>query len=156
MASSCNKHAHQRFSLFLRPAMVELSGSILPHQIAVIKMPEPKPTTISEVDSKDQSGRYWVSYLARCFYIFFAVVSLYVLSFGPVLRLTGGRITFNGGLGFHNTVYTSWIPWNIAVYSPLYSVLNGHGLPSDVLWWYVNLWTPGVHDLQKGEMPIEK
>ncbi len=74
---------------------------------------------------------------------FFAGAVLYVLSFGPVLRLTSDVI--DGSQGFRITCpakHPEWRRWTRIVYRPLFNVLGGAigYSPARALQWYVVLW----------------
>jgi hypothetical protein len=70
----------------------------------------------------------------------------YVLSFGPICRLTASRLAPDAiGHGVHvahQAKFPTWGRWTHVVYGPLFAVMSGHAgqLPKQVLFWYVGLW----------------
>ena len=76
----------------------------------------------------------------------FAVLALYVLSFGPICRLTVSKLAPDAtGNGMHlasQAKFPGWGRWTHVVYRPLFAILGGHAgqFPKQILFWYVNLW----------------
>jgi hypothetical protein len=66
---------------------------------------------------------------------------IYILSFGPVFRLTSDKVG-PGQVVLRNARFPGWRKWTFVVYRPLFSVLGGktghwpgEALLSYVLWW---------------------
>ena len=98
------------------------------------------PDTPSAGQARTSPG--WVSPWLLISYI--AAVT-YVLSYGPMLRLTcnvayGPRE--EGKRQFRAAPFPALSPWTDVIYRPLLAVEEGKAgrLPQRVLGWYVNLW----------------
>jgi hypothetical protein len=71
---------------------------------------------------------------------------LYVLSFGPICRLSASVVAPDAvGQGVHiarHAEFPTWGRWAHVVYRPLFAVMGGHAgqFPKEVLFWYVRLW----------------
>jgi hypothetical protein len=81
------------------------------------------------------------SFISGFAWTFFAAVIIYILSFGPITRLTSDVL----GAGFRTTrraAFPGWCRWTHVVYRPLLAVQGGQAgrLPSRIVWWYVDLW----------------
>jgi hypothetical protein len=90
-----------------------------------------------------QRGHTFVSWLLAGFILF----AVYVLSFGPVCRLTTTIIDGSGG-GIRvarKAPFPSWNRWTQIVYRPLFAAEGGQAgpLPREIVSWYVNLWMFG-------------
>jgi hypothetical protein len=76
----------------------------------------------------------------------FAILALYVLSFGPICHLSAAKLAPDAtGHGVHlasRAKFPSWGRWTQVGYRPLFAILGGHAgrLPKQILFWYVNLW----------------
>jgi hypothetical protein len=91
--------------------------------------------------------RSWMDILSYWACGIFAAAVVYVLSFGPISRLTSTVIYGSGG-GFRvarQAPFPGWCRWTTVVYRPLLAVQGGQAgpLPRKVLSWYVNLWMFG-------------
>jgi len=67
---------------------------------------------------------------------------VYVLSFGPIMRLTATVIDGRTGRVTRVAPFRSWCHWTNIVYEPLFIVINGGAgeTPKAALTWYVSLW----------------
>jgi hypothetical protein len=79
---------------------------------------------------------------------FFVAFVTYVLSYGPVLRLTCNVTTGSrddGTRTFHEATFPEWGQWTEVIYRPLMPVEDGRAgaLPRRFLSWYANLWVFG-------------
>ncbi len=73
------------------------------------------------------------------------ILALYVLSFGPVCRLTASRLgpDASGGVRLTRQArFPGWGRWTHTVYRPLFAVMGGHAgqFPKRAIFWYVELW----------------
>jgi hypothetical protein len=85
--------------------------------------------------------------IARSIVLYFVgCLVLYVLSFGPICRLTASVLAPDAvGQGVHvarQAKFPTWGRWAQVVYRPLFAVMGGHAgpFPKEVLFWYVRLW----------------
>jgi hypothetical protein len=99
------------------------------------------------MNSDEQPTCDWTNMIVSVAWGVFITAALYVLSFGPVSRLTVTIIDGSGG-GMrvtHQATFPGWCRWTHVVYRPLLAVQSGQAgrLPAHVLSWYVNLWVFG-------------
>jgi hypothetical protein len=87
-------------------------------------------------------GRSGIAWRTAC--VLFIGALVYVLSFGPAVRLTSHLIDGSGGQlrEVRKPACPSWGPAVQAIYRPLYFVTSGQAgrLPQRVLLWYITLW----------------
>jgi hypothetical protein len=85
----------------------------------------------------------------RLVIVVFLVAALYVLSYGPMERLTCTVALSGhdapGGKVIREPLLASWGGWTAPIYSPLRSVECGRAGPwaKRILCWYVDLWVYG-------------
>jgi hypothetical protein len=90
-----------------------------------------------------------LGWVYRFVMVAFLVAALYVLSYGPMERLTctvalSGH-SAPGGKVIREPLLASWGGWTAAIYSPLLAVECGKAGPwaKRLLCWYVDLWLYG-------------
>jgi hypothetical protein len=86
----------------------------------------------------------WADILCSCAWGVFAAGSVYVLSFGPMQRLTCTVLDGSSGTlrVARQAPFPGWCRWTTVVYRPLMAVRGGQEgrLALDILSWYVDLW----------------
>src|SRR5271169_6376741 len=91
--------------------------------------------------------RRGVRFIRRLLLAGFIVTTVYILSFGPISRLTSTVLDGSGGVirVARQTPFEGWCRWTTVVYRPLLAVEGGQAgrLPRKILSWYVNLWMFG-------------
>jgi hypothetical protein len=100
-------------------------------------------------DDQPSANLMWnvLGWASRFALMLFAAIVIYILSFGPITRLTSTVIDGSGG-GMRvarQAPFPGWCRWTHVVYRPLLAVEGGQAgpLPRHVLSWYVNLWMFG-------------
>ena len=89
-------------------------------------------------ESSDKPNGFFSRFVVVCA----VALVLYVLSFGPIMRLTATVIDGRTGRVTRVAPFRSWCRWTNVVYSPLFAVMGGWAgqTPRAILTWYVNLW----------------
>jgi hypothetical protein len=102
------------------------------------------------VSTKEQRACDWTNVVSRGVRGLFTAAAFYVLSYGPVQRLTsnvayGNR--YDGTRGFRAAPCPALAEATDVIYHPLFAVELGKAgrLPQRVICWYVDLWVYPRH-----------
>jgi len=86
------------------------------------------------------------TYFTRTVLVVGILTCVYVLSFGPVTRLSTRSVLIDGSTQTSTVIrsarFPSWQGWTPVVYRPLYAVWDGKAgmLPYRILDWYMKFW----------------
>ena|SRR6516165_5335672 len=97
-----------------------------------------------QVEKSEVEALPGTTLVSKVAWTLFASACIYLLSFGPISRLTVTVITSsgNGSAVVRQPRFPTWDCWTDVVYRPLLAAECGQAghLPKQVVWWYVGLW----------------